>query len=112
MHSRTPARATLAGLLALARYRWRRLALAQDTPGQPPGVPITPFSQNKENEPAVAMDQEHPSVLAAGSNDKIDMEPCNADEDCTAPSRRASASRGSTSRSTPARPGSSRPTPG
>jgi hypothetical protein len=49
------------------------------------GSPTTPFSQNKQNEPAVAIDANHPNILAAGANEEVDMELCNSGDDTTCP---------------------------
>ena len=51
--------------------------------GTPPGSPTAPFSQNKQNEPAMAIDARHPNIVVAGSNDEIDEEACNAGKDST-----------------------------
>jgi hypothetical protein len=64
-------------------------ALAGAAPGTDSMVTVgsnpSPFAQNKQNEPAMAIDANHPNIVVAGANDNIDMEDCNAGADNTCP---------------------------
>jgi len=77
-----------AGILAMSGLLTIGVGGASAAPGDTlvsNGSPPSPFSQNKQNEPAVAIDANHPNVVVAGSNDNIDMESCAAGAPNTCP---------------------------
>jgi len=78
----------IAAVLASAATALTGAAMAYAAPSDvlvTTGSPVTPFSQNKQNEPAVAIDAHAPNVVVAGSNDEIDDESCAAGDPSTCP---------------------------
>jgi hypothetical protein len=49
------------------------------------GSPPAPFSQNKQNEPAMAIDAHAPNIVVAGANEEVDMEACDAGDPTRCP---------------------------
>jgi hypothetical protein len=82
---------TLAGALATFAALAVLLGVAAatsytgDTQVPTAGSPVSPFAQNKQNEPAVAVNPYAPTIAAAGVNDEIDLEACNNRSDVTCP---------------------------
>jgi hypothetical protein len=56
-------------------------ALAQSDELVSTGSPPSPFAQNKQNEPALAVDPTNPNVLVSGSNDEVDLQACASASD-------------------------------
>ena len=63
----------LAAVLALPTLARAQTPEAKVSVAGPP----TPYLPNAVNEPALAIDANHPTVLAAGANDLVDSAPCN-----------------------------------
>ena len=79
----------LLALLIAAALALSVAVIAGAAPGSDSLVTVgstpSPFSQNKQNEPALAIDANHPNIVVAGANDNIDLEDCNAGADNTCP---------------------------
>jgi len=75
-------------MLALVAMLAVAVPVLADGPGEKlitNGSPATPFAQNKQNEPWIAIDPSNPTVLAAGANEEIDIEACAAGDPTSCP---------------------------
>jgi hypothetical protein len=78
-------RAAVAAVVAAVLVLSATPAFAQADTLVSVGSPPSPFAQNKQNEPGVAIDASNPMVVAAGANDEIDLEACRAGDPTTCP---------------------------
>ena len=67
-----------AAALVLAGGSLAAMAAAVSSVNVTSASPTLPFSQNKQNEPAIAVDANHNNIVVAGSNDEIDEQACSS----------------------------------
>src|SRR5690349_23186664 len=82
------AKGLAAAVIALVAPALVAVAASGSAPHDPlvtVGSPTGPFAQNKQNEPAIAVDPHSTNVMVAGANEEIDMERCAAGDPTTCP---------------------------